>query len=321
MFLTEDQEKLVLDYLLSGKGMIPYQMITDFDSLKILPKNEFFEREEVYSCLNKKDIPVEEYENVKTFFTLLRLKTLGDLNRIYNFQDTAILCEIFEQRARLLEKLFKVNARKWNSASSFSGCVHRNKSKCVIVLPTDAEMIRVFEKTLIGGYSCVNTKMTFDTEVFLKDIQNEKVLFKTAEGQLKRFSSKIIKMDENNQYGQAMTKPLPYSCIKKKKNVATLEELAELLKSVTLEDKLGHLFTVDIEFSNVNPKTLLFNEIYPLIFEKKKQKIDPYERSCTQIMSRAQVKKRKNREDQIFSLPFHSKTHSTLKDKIFVSLC
>ena len=162
MFLTEDQEKLVLDYLLSGKGMIPYQMITDFDSLKILPKNEFFEREEVYSCLNKKDIPVEEYENVKTFFTLLRLKTLGDLNRIYNFQDTAILCEIFEQRARLLEKLFKVNARKWNSASSFSGCVHRNKSKCVIVLPTDAEMIRVFEKTLIGGYSCVNTKMTFE---------------------------------------------------------------------------------------------------------------------------------------------------------------
>ena len=78
MFLTKDQEKLVLDYLLSGKGMIPYQMITNFDSLKILPKNEFFEREDVYSCLNKKDIPVEEYENVKTFFTLLRLKTLGD---------------------------------------------------------------------------------------------------------------------------------------------------------------------------------------------------------------------------------------------------
>ena len=33
-------------------------------------------------------------------------------------------------------------------------------------MPTDPEMIRVFEKTLIGGYSCVNTRMTFDTEIF-----------------------------------------------------------------------------------------------------------------------------------------------------------
>ena len=37
-----------------------------------------------------------------------------------------------------------------------------------------------------------------------------KRFFKTEERQAKRFSSKIIKMDENNQYGFAMTKPLPY---------------------------------------------------------------------------------------------------------------
>ena len=108
-----------------------------------------------------------------------------------------------------LEKLFKFNARKCNSASSFSGYVQRNKSKCAVVLPTDAEIIRIFEKTLIGGYSCVNTRMAFDTEIFLKDSQKEKVLFKTKDDQLKRFSSKIIKMDKNNQYGFAMTKPLP----------------------------------------------------------------------------------------------------------------
>ena len=29
-------------------------------------------------------------------------------------------------------------------------------------------------------------------------------------------------MDENNQYGQAMTKPLPYGCIRKQKEVPTL---------------------------------------------------------------------------------------------------
>ena len=162
----------------------------------------------------------------------------------------------------------------------------------------------------------MNTRMAFDTEVFLKDIKNEKVLFKTANGQLKRFSFKIIKMDENNQYGQAMTRPLPYGCIKREKYVQSLEELSELLKSVTLEDKLGDLFTVDIEFADVNPKTLLFNEIYPPIFEKNK-KISPHERSTSQIMSRAQKKKKR---DEILALSFNSKTHATLKDKIFVAL-
>ena len=74
----------------------------------------------------------------------------------------------------------------------------------------------MFEKTVMGGYSCVNTRMGFDTDRFLKDTKNEKVLFKTNDGQLKRFSSKIIKMDESNQYGMAMTRSLPCGCIKKK---------------------------------------------------------------------------------------------------------
>ena len=82
----------------------------------------------------------------------------------------------------LLEKLFKVNPRKCNSVGSFSGCVQRNKSKCNIVLPTDAKKIKVFEKALIGGYSCVNTRAAFDTELFLRDKVNERVLFQTADG-------------------------------------------------------------------------------------------------------------------------------------------
>ena len=228
MFLNDKDEQWVLDYLSSGTGMILYQMITNFDSLKIKPIDGFFKHSDFYSSLKEKDISEEEYENVKKFFTVLRLKTLGDLNRICNFQDTAILCEIFEQRCLLLQKLFKFNPRKCNSASSFSGFAQRFKSKCCIALPTDSEIIRVFEKTLIGGYSCVNTRMVFDTDLFLKDTKKEKVLFKTADGQLKRFSPKIIKMDENNQYGQALTKL--EACIKKKKMVLSFEELPALLK-------------------------------------------------------------------------------------------
>ena len=48
MFLTDEDEAWVLDYLSSGKGMIPYQTITDFDSLKKLPKEDFFKKKKTF---------------------------------------------------------------------------------------------------------------------------------------------------------------------------------------------------------------------------------------------------------------------------------
>lgn len=42
MFLNDRDEEWVLYYLSSGKGMMPYQMITKFDFLKIKPKNGVF---------------------------------------------------------------------------------------------------------------------------------------------------------------------------------------------------------------------------------------------------------------------------------------
>ena len=65
-------------------------------------------------------------------------QSLGALADSLTDKDTIILCEIFEQRSRLQE-IFKFNPRKCNSASSFSSCVHRDKSKCCIALPTDAK--------------------------------------------------------------------------------------------------------------------------------------------------------------------------------------
>ena len=42
MFFNDENEKWVLDYLVSGKRTIPYQMITDFESLTIRPDKDFF---------------------------------------------------------------------------------------------------------------------------------------------------------------------------------------------------------------------------------------------------------------------------------------
>ena len=104
----------------------------------------------------------------------MNLENLGELNKIYNFQNAIISCEIFEQRSHHLQKMFKCNPKKCNSASSFSSCVHRDKSKCFIALLTDAEQVKLFERNLIGGFSCVNTRLAFDSQKLLSKKEKNK---------------------------------------------------------------------------------------------------------------------------------------------------
>ena len=84
--------------------------------------------------------------------------------------------------------------------------------------------------------------------------------------------TKILKTDENNQYGNAKTKPLPTGSIKKMKKSPSFWEFNLLIESILDKDKISHLFFVNIQFNekNASKKTSLFNKMYTSIFEKKK---------------------------------------------------
>ena len=119
-------------------------------------------------------------------------------------------------------------------------------------------------------------------------------------------------MDENNQYGHAMTKPLPYGCIKRKLKPPPFHEFNKILNSISHEDKMGRLFLVDIKFNSRDPKHMLFNEIYPPVFKKNKENIELYERSSLQLMS---VLQKNDEKDKINTFHYTSKTHSTMEEK------
>ena len=87
---------------------------------------------------------------------LMKMQTLSDLNALYNFQDSIILCEIFENRAGSMNKKFKFNPAKCSSASTLSGATHTHVCKAIISFPTNIEIVELMEKTLIGGISVVN---------------------------------------------------------------------------------------------------------------------------------------------------------------------
>ena len=92
----------------------------------------------------------------------MKVENLGELK---DKEDTIIFYKIFESQASFVSKKSKFNSRKRDLASSFNW-VHCNKSKCFITLLTISELVKLFEKKLIGGFSAVNTRLAFDLQIF-----------------------------------------------------------------------------------------------------------------------------------------------------------
>ena len=79
------------------------------------------------------------------------------------------------------------------------------------------EVVNIFEKTLIGGFSGVNRRLAFDSEFkfYYQKMKDKKFkpiydLKINNKKENKRIVTKILKIDEKKkQYGNTMTKPLP----------------------------------------------------------------------------------------------------------------
>ena len=81
------------------------------------------------------------------------MQNLGEMNDLYNTQDTIFLCEIIQNRFQLMRDEYGYNPRKCNSASTLSDCIERKMSKIIIALPTSSEIVDIFEKISLCKYS------------------------------------------------------------------------------------------------------------------------------------------------------------------------
>ena len=265
-------------------------------SLQITPEDGiFFSKAEFFSTLKGKMVDDESYENSKKLYILLKMRNLSDLDDLYNAQDFTILLEGMENRFQSMQEKSGYSPKIINSASKLSGCIQREQTKSILALPFNNTQVEVFGKILCGGFSCVNTKLSFDTEILMtnltkRDYHNMSIdqsfkafkrddlqviyslkLDKNDSFEKKRVITKTVKFGENNQYGFAMTKPMPTGCIKEYNSPSWLT-FNLLLEKVSLDDPIGHLFVVDIEFDqkNATKKQFLCNEILPPIIQKQK---------------------------------------------------
>ena len=68
-----------------------------------------------------------------------------------------------------MQNTYGFNPRKYNSASTMSGCIKREMSKVIITLPTKIKHVEIFEQTVISGFSCVNNRLAFNTQILLSN--------------------------------------------------------------------------------------------------------------------------------------------------------
>ena len=95
--------------------------------------------------------------------------------------------------------------------------------------------------------------------------------------QKKKVITKILKLDENNHYGFGMTKPLSTGCVKQNFD-ASLRTFNLFLQNVSLDDQIGHLYVVDIEFDHINKKYIYWfmgkvsiSVAWTIFFNRKKK--------------------------------------------------
>ena len=337
--LNQETKNKIVQIISKGKGAIPYEKFVDINSLMTESEKDFFDYTEFFSSLNNKNIDIDVYQDMEFLFRSLKMRNLGDMNDLYNMQDVILLCEIMENRFQKMQDKFGFNPRKCNSASTFSGCVQRNQSKVIISLPTNYKHAEIFEKTLIGGFTCVNNRVGFDTEILLPNFdkleyalmnidesfkayknQNYKVAYKIKldnddRDYERRVISKVLKFDENNQYGFAMTKPMPVGSIKEKK--ADYREFNLLFEKVSLDDPIGHIFVVDVEFDykNATKTQIMYNEIMPPFIEKD-TKIPAEKKSVDQLLELYSEDKNGNPNKYNIS----AKAHANLFPKRYIPL-
>ena len=129
--------------------------------------------------------------------------------------------------------------------------------------------------------------------------------------------TQILKMDENNQCGNAMTTPLSTGSIKKMKSITSMREFDLIIQVILNKNKIGHLFVVDIQFNheNADEKQLFFSEICTSILKKTKV-LSANERSVFQLLDAIRL----NDKESINSYRTSAKTHVTMDKKFAIPL-
>ena len=69
--MSDENKEWILEYLSTGKGVIPYEKIKSHEDLNCVPEGEFFSKSEFYSLFKNEIISDQEYEKCEKILATL----------------------------------------------------------------------------------------------------------------------------------------------------------------------------------------------------------------------------------------------------------
>ena len=187
--------------ILKGKGFYPYDWMDSEEKLSCdsLPPHESF-----FSTLKNGNITAEEYKKAQLGWKAFGCKTMRDYIKTYCQRDVMLLCDIFENFRAINKKEYDVDPiLRGYTLPGVSWANMLRYTKQEIELITDRETYEDFEAGIRGGVSMCVTRHAKANNKYMKDYDPTQP------------SCFLFYVDENNLYGNSMSKRMPYGIEKK----------------------------------------------------------------------------------------------------------
>ncbi|KAK3107612.1 hypothetical protein FSP39_018279 [Pinctada imbricata] len=216
--------------LLLRKNVYCYDYMDSFDRFKEeqLPPKEAF-----YNRLKKEHISNEDYEQVRTVWSTLNMKTLGDLHDNYVVTDVLLLADVFEKFRDMTLDYYGLDACHYYTAPGLAWDSALKKSAVCLDLITDPLMYNFFESGLRGGVSMISKRFSVANNPYLKNYNSTKP------------TKYLVYYDANNLYGGVMRQPLPIGMFRWLSD----DELSIFdVNKISDFEKKGYTLEVDLEY-------------------------------------------------------------------------
>ena len=220
----DDRRALVL-----RKGVYPYEYMNSFERFNetSLPPKEAF-----YSTLTDSHISDEDYEHAKKIWEAYGCETMGGYHDLYLATDTLLLADIFENFRKTCLKHYGLDPAHYYTSPGLSWDALLKHTSAKLELITDYNMYLFIEKVMRGGISTEMQRYSKANNPYLHDYDPKKE------------TSYILYLDANNEYGWAMSQPLPVGNLRWTKRMLTEKEIM----SWRVDRKTGYFLEVDLEY-------------------------------------------------------------------------
>ena len=219
IYETEEER----DLLIKGKGIYPYEYVKRYDTLletKLPPREAF------YSLLRDETVSEADYNHAVKTFDAFRCSDLRDYTRLYCLLDTLQLAEVITEFVSEAMQDFGLCPTNYISLPQLSFDAMLKLTKITLDHIPDEEMIMLFESSIRGGVSYVNTRII--------NIEDDGGI--------------IEYIDANNLYGKAQQQFLPTGGYRWLTPSEILEFTESEIMSLKPDSCTGYVFEVKLSY-------------------------------------------------------------------------